>query len=111
MNRITTLVHRFRLINKEKQLQGTNQYLPVIQMFFTASEYMQGALGAEVAYRNISLLVMGLNQNRFRSQKAVELLQTLEKAIPDIISRLKTEVPPPLNGNAGTVIEAEGGTH
>ncbi len=104
--RITTLVNRFRLINKEKQLQGTNQYLPVIQMFFTASEYMQGSLGADAAYRNISQLIAGLRQNRFRSQKATALLQTLEKAIPDIISRLNKEVSAALNGDAaGTIIE------
>lgn len=109
--RITTIVNRLRLVNKEKQLQGTNQYLPVIQLFFIASEYMQGTIGTETAHRDISLLVSGLNQNRFRSQKALDLLQTLEKAIPDIISRLKAEVPAPLNNFAGTKIESRGSNH
>lgn len=107
--RITTLVSRFKLIVKEKQLQGTNQYLPVIQLFHTASEYMQGTLNAETAYRTISQLITGLGQNRFRSKKTIELLQTLEKAVPDLISRLKSEVPAPLNGNYGTIIETTQG--
>ncbi|MGC8866171.1 MAG: tetratricopeptide repeat protein [Bacteroidales bacterium] len=103
--RITTLVSRFKLVAREKQLQGTNQYLPVIQLFHTASEYMQGSLSAEAAYRNINQLITGLGQNRFRSKKTLELLQTLEKAIPDLIARLKSEVPASLSGDYGTIID------
>lgn len=104
-SRITTLVHRFRLINKEKQLQGTNQYLPVIQLFYVVSTYMQGNINSEATYRTLSQLVAGLNQNRFRSEKTREMLQTIENGVPDLIARLKKEIPGMINVDYGTVVE------
>ncbi len=89
--RIIHLVNRFRLINREKQLKGTHQYLPILQMFYAASEYMQGSMSEEEAYITLSQLIKELSPKRITSQKTQDLLETIQKATPDIVHRLKSE--------------------
>lgn len=90
--KIITITRRFKLVPKEKQLYGTAQYIPFIQIYLVAAEYMEGNINQENAKKNITQLIMELGQNRFRHRKVMDLLQTLAFNLPSIIQEILIEL-------------------
>ena len=90
--KIVTLVKRFKLLSKEKQLYGTAQYIPFIQIHMSVVEYLEGRITRENARRNIVKLIMDLGQNRFRHRRVIELLNNLAINLPDLIPEILTEL-------------------
>ncbi len=90
--KIISLVKRYKLANKEKQLYGTAQYIPSIQIFMAASEYLDGNLTQEMVRKNIMQQIMDLGQNRFRHRKVLELMQVLSFNLPHLIQSILIEL-------------------
>jgi hypothetical protein len=91
-SKIISLTRRYKLIAKEKQLIGTAQYIPILQIFMSASEYMEGDISNDNFKKTIIQHFIDLGHNRFRHRRAIELLQTLAYNLPDFIHNILTEL-------------------
>jgi len=84
-SKIISLVRRYKLIPKEKQMKETPQYLPIIQLYHKASEYMEGVINSEGLKQAFIQHINEIGQNRFRHKRVLEVLKTIENNLPDIV--------------------------
>ncbi|HUW04674.1 MAG TPA: hypothetical protein VMW01_00295 [Williamwhitmania sp.] len=91
-SKIISLVRRYKLAAKEKQLLGSAQYLPFIQLYMVSSEYLEGVVSCDNLKKCIMQQIFDLGQNRFRHRKVMELLQTLAQHLPDLIHEVMVEL-------------------
>jgi hypothetical protein len=91
-SKIISLVRRYKLAAKEKQLLGSAQYLPFIQLYMVSSEYLEGVVSCDNLKKCIMQQIFDLGQNRFRHRKVMELLQTLAQHLPDLIHDVMVEL-------------------
>lgn len=84
-SKIISIVRRYKLGIKEKQLLGTAQYLPFIQIYLVSSEYMEGVVTCDNLKKSIIQHVLDLGQNRFKHRKVMDLLQALSQNLPDLV--------------------------
>lgn len=85
-SKILSLGKRYKLCGLERQLLGTAQYLPIIQLYMLASEYMEGVITKDKLRQAILQHIQEVGQNRFRHRKVLDTLKTLSLCIPDVIS-------------------------
>lgn len=90
-SKIISLVRRYKLANKEKQMKSTPQYLPIIQLYLHASEYMEGVLNSDGLKALFIQHINELGQNRFRHKRVLEVLKTIEHNLPDIVHEVIRE--------------------
>jgi hypothetical protein len=90
--KIASLIKRYKLVSKEKQLYGTAQYIPFIQIYLAASEYMEGNLSQELVKKQIMQQITDLGQNKFRHRKVLELLQNLAFNLPELMQHIFKEL-------------------
>ncbi len=90
-SKIISIVRRYKLIPKEKQMKGTPQYLPIIQLYHKASEYMEGVINSEELKQSFVQHINEIGQNRFRHKRVLEVLKTIESNLPDIIQEVFRE--------------------
>ncbi len=86
--RIRSLVKRYGLHTKEKQMKGTKQYLPVIQLYYQASGYMEGAINQDMLKKIFLEYINEIGENRFRHQRIVEVLNTIGDNLPHIVKEV-----------------------
>lgn len=90
--KIISLVKRYKLIAKEKQLLGMPQYMPIVQIYFFAAEYMEGIITYENLKRSIMQQIIDLGHNKFRHQRVLDLLNSLSFNLPDLITEIREDL-------------------
>ncbi len=84
-SKIVSLARRYKLVTKEKQMKNTPQYLPIIQLYLHASEYMEGITNSEGLKVAFIQHINELGQNKFRHKRVLEVLKTIGNNLPDIV--------------------------
>lgn len=88
-SKVVSLVKRYRLIAKERELLGTATYLPVILWIYNVSEYIEGSISLETLKNTIETSARSELKNKHKQAKIFELFKIIGFALPEAVKEIK----------------------
>ncbi|VBB43423.1 conserved hypothetical protein [uncultured Paludibacter sp.] len=90
--KIISLSKRYNLVQKEKQRIDLPDYLPSIEFYSYAAEYLEGQISRDKLVGVFIKLTEPILRDKYRSRRIVELLDELSLQLPEEIKSIKKEL-------------------
>jgi hypothetical protein len=90
--RVGSTVKRYGLVHKERQSKEEAKYVPVIQWYYLAAEFIQGNITSKRLKDSIVTSGEELQSNKYQMKKMEDMLKQLAPHIPDIHKELRKKL-------------------
>ena len=83
---------KFNLIEKEKERQKQNNYVPNISWSISLSRYMEGKINSTRLLDEIKAPIIGIEPTTNQQQLMIKVIDKLSKNLPEAFLKLKSYI-------------------